>query len=45
MGCFDGSCVPVLYKTHGSQRLTAQYSETTAHCNENFDTDNQIYVA
>jgi hypothetical protein len=24
--------------------LTAEYSETTAHCNGNFDTNNQIYV-
>jgi hypothetical protein len=24
--------------------LTTEHSETTAHCNGNFDTDNQIYV-
>jgi hypothetical protein len=24
--------------------LTSEYSETTAHFNGNFDTDNQIYV-
>jgi hypothetical protein len=25
--------------------LTAEFIETTAHCNGNFDTDNQIYVS
>jgi hypothetical protein len=24
--------------------LTTEYSETAAHCNGNFDTDNQMYV-
>jgi hypothetical protein len=24
--------------------ITIEYSETTAHYNDNFDTDNQIYV-
>jgi hypothetical protein len=27
-----------------AKRLTTEYSETTAHCNGNFNTDNQIYV-
>jgi hypothetical protein len=27
-----------------NRRLTTEYSETTAHFNGNFDTDNQIYV-
>jgi hypothetical protein len=34
--------LPVL---HFNSCLTTQYSETTAHFNGNFDTDNQIYVA
>jgi hypothetical protein len=29
---------------HFNHCLTAEYSETTAHFNGNFDTDNQIYV-
>jgi hypothetical protein len=29
---------------HFNRCLTTEYSETTAHCNGNFDTDNQIYV-
>jgi hypothetical protein len=33
--------LPVL---HFSHCLTTEYSETTAHFNGNFDTDNQIYV-
>jgi hypothetical protein len=33
--------LPVL---HCNRCLTTEYSETTAHCNGNFDTDNQIYV-
>jgi hypothetical protein len=33
--------LPVL---HFNCCLTAEYSETTAHFNGNFDTDNQIYV-
>jgi hypothetical protein len=33
--------LPVL---HFNRCLTTEYSETTAHCNGNFDTDNQIYV-
>jgi hypothetical protein len=33
--------LPVL---HFSRCLTNGYSETTAHFNRNFDTDNQIYV-
>jgi hypothetical protein len=33
--------LPVL---HFNRRLTTEYSETTAHFNCNFDTDNQIYV-
>jgi hypothetical protein len=32
---------PVL---HFNRCLTTEYSETTAHFNGNFDTDNQIYV-
>jgi hypothetical protein len=34
--------LPVL---HFSLCLTTEYSETTAHFNGNFDTDNQIYVS
>jgi hypothetical protein len=34
--------LPVL---HFNRCLTAEYSETTAHFNGNFDTDNQIYVS
>jgi hypothetical protein len=33
--------VPVL---HFNRCLTTEYSETTAHFNGNFDTDNQIYL-
>jgi hypothetical protein len=33
--------LPVL---HFNRCLTAEYSQTTAHCNGNFVTDNQIYV-
>jgi hypothetical protein len=33
--------LPVL---HFSRCLTIEYSETTAHFNGNFDTDDQIYV-
>jgi hypothetical protein len=33
--------LPVLHFNHC---LTTEYSETTAHFNGNFDTDNQIYV-
>jgi hypothetical protein len=33
--------LPVL---HFNRCLTTEYSQTTAHCNGNFDTDNQIYV-
>jgi hypothetical protein len=33
--------LPVL---HLNRCLTTEYSETTAHFNGNFDTDNQIYV-
>jgi hypothetical protein len=33
--------LPVL---HSNRCLTTEYSETTAHFNGNFDTDNQIYV-
>jgi hypothetical protein len=33
--------LPVLHFNRG---LTPEYSETTAHFNGNFDTDNQIYV-
>jgi hypothetical protein len=33
--------LPVLDFNHC---LTTEYSETTAHFNSNFDTDNQIYV-
>jgi hypothetical protein len=33
--------LPVL---HSNRCLTTEYSETTAHYNGNFDTDNQIYV-
>jgi hypothetical protein len=33
--------LPVL---HFNYCLTTEYSETTAHLNGNFDTDNQIYV-
>jgi hypothetical protein len=33
--------LPVL---HFNRCLTTEYSETTAHFNDNFDTDNQIYV-
>jgi hypothetical protein len=33
--------LPVL---HFNRRLTTEYSETTAHFNDNFDTYNQIYV-
>jgi hypothetical protein len=33
--------LPVL---HFNRCLTTEYSETTAHFNGNFDTDNQIYV-
>jgi hypothetical protein len=29
---------------HFNRCLTTEYSETTAHCNGNFDTDNLIYV-
>jgi hypothetical protein len=29
---------------HSNRCLTTEYSETTAHFNGNFDTDNQIYV-
>jgi hypothetical protein len=29
---------------HFNRCLTTEYSETTAHFNGNFDTDNQIYV-
>jgi hypothetical protein len=32
--------LPVL---HFNRCLTTEYSETTAHLNGNFDTDNQIY--
>jgi hypothetical protein len=34
--------LPVL---HLNRFLTTKYSETTAHFNGNFDTDNQIYVS
>jgi hypothetical protein len=30
--------------SHFNRCLTTEYSETTAHCSGNFDTDNQIYV-
>jgi hypothetical protein len=33
--------LPVL---HFNRSLTTEYSETTAHFNGNFDTDNQMYV-
>jgi hypothetical protein len=33
--------LPVLYF---SRCLTTEYSETTAHLDGNFDTDNQMYV-
>jgi hypothetical protein len=33
--------LPVLHFNHC---LTTEYSETTAHFNSNFDTDNQIYT-
>jgi hypothetical protein len=33
--------LPVL---HFNRCLTSEYSETTAHFNGNFNTDNQIYV-
>jgi hypothetical protein len=33
--------LPVL---HFNRCLTTEYSETTAHFNDNFDTENQIYV-
>jgi hypothetical protein len=33
--------LPVL---HFNRCLTTEYSETTAHFNGNFDTDNQLYV-
>jgi hypothetical protein len=33
--------LPVLHFNHC---LTTEYSETTAHFNGNFDTDNQIYI-
>jgi hypothetical protein len=33
--------LPVL---HFNRCLTTEYSQTTAHFNGNFDTDNQIYV-
>jgi hypothetical protein len=33
--------LPVL---HFNRCLTTEYSETTAHCNDNFGTDNIIYV-
>jgi hypothetical protein len=33
--------LPVL---HFNRCLTTQYSQTTAHCNDNFGTDNQMYV-
>jgi hypothetical protein len=33
--------LPVL---HFNRCLTTEYSETTAHFNGNFDTDNQTYV-
>jgi hypothetical protein len=33
--------LPVL---HFNRCLTTEYSETTAHFNDNIDTDNQIYV-
>jgi hypothetical protein len=33
--------LPVL---HFNRCLTAEYNETAAHCNGNFDTDNQINV-
>jgi hypothetical protein len=29
---------------HFNSSLTTEYTETTAHFNGNFDTDNQIYV-
>jgi hypothetical protein len=29
---------------HLNRCLATEYSETAAHCNGNFDTDNQIYV-
>jgi hypothetical protein len=29
---------------HSNRCLTTEYSETTAHCNGNIGTDNQIYV-
>jgi hypothetical protein len=34
--------LPVL---HFNRCLTTKYSDTTAHFNGNFDTDNQIYVS
>jgi hypothetical protein len=30
--------------SHFNRCVTTEYSETTAHCNGNFNTDNQIYV-
>jgi hypothetical protein len=33
--------LPVL---HFNRCLTTEYSKTTTHFNDNFDTDNQIYV-
>jgi hypothetical protein len=33
--------LPVL---HFNRCLTSEYSQTTAHCNGNFGTDNQMYV-
>jgi hypothetical protein len=33
--------LPVL---HFNRCLTTEYSETAAHCNDNFDTDNRITV-
>jgi hypothetical protein len=32
------------YCTSTAAVLWTEYSETTAHCNGNFDTDNQMYI-
>jgi putative IMPACT (imprinted ancient) family translation regulator len=41
---FGGKELNTLLVLHFNRRLTTAYSETTAHCNGNFGTDNQIYV-
>jgi hypothetical protein len=41
MGIKQLHTLPVL---HFNRYLVSEYSETTAHFNDNFDTDNQIYV-